>query len=225
MSNMRFAVGVLGYLLILLGVLFPFTGCVVGGRAGYRAANGPPTVGQSSIFSQVSPPETMPEFWVVQYPADADVEPHPRLVDLADPDLGNIDWSFGPPAVQSRLAVGPWEQPPQWSQDWGEQWGKPIGDLEIRSGGVQFHATNDQATRVELVLYPAHKQDGWDRWYYIYDIADKTAIPVSAYREANISDWTGESVFVYSIGGLFIGTVVGIMLVALGLTCVFATKD
>ncbi len=209
-------IGVFGYCLIVLCVLTPFVGCVVGGAAGYRAANGPLPVGPASLFISDNPPSMMPEFWVVQYPKDDTKDPNPRLIDLSDPDRNSPDWHYGPPAIQSRLTTGPWDTT-AYRSDEQARTQIPAGNLKINAGGVSFATLEDGSIRAELIVYPADRPDGWDRWYYIYDIADNAAEPVSAYREANRSDWTGESVLVYSIGGLLIGTVIGVVLVALGL--------
>lgn len=215
---------VVGILIALAGLLSPFVGCGVGTSFGYQQEYGNTApAGNAVLYDHRYPSNPVPIFWVVQYPVGDDAYPQPRLIELTDPDIEDGEWFFGPPSAHNRLTIGPWEQPPQWDQQGDLEWGKPLGKLEVLSGGAQFETASDQSIRVELILYPVDKGDGWVRWYYTYEIRNNAVIPLQLKREYQTSDWALDTVVYLGFIGAVVGTIVGVGLLIAGvLICVFS---
>ena len=93
-----------------------------------------------------------------------------------------------------------------------------------KPGGVSFETINEAKCRVELIVYPTGRPDGWVRWYYIYEIENQTVEPIKAYREYDTSDWTGEAVFFTGIIGFVAGGVVGFVLIIMGVIFLLVSR-
>ncbi len=200
----RVAIGALIGGFVLFAVGCP-AGCTIGWWIAFHENDGE----SETLYSINDPAPAHAMFWVVLYD-DLD---NTTLWQTRGPKSEALPGYRFIPTSETDITLGPWTGPgpPTYLNST-----IPSGEHDFQAGGMTI-TPNADTTRLELILYPQHPQDGWIREYYTYEVSGSRAFLIERKRERSFNEWGIETLAMYAfmitvpmvILGVLAGGVVG----------------